>query len=209
MAPDKVAGSFSHEERNASELPDGWKWARLGDTSEVTAGQSPPGKSYNTDGIGTEFHQGKAAFGGKYLEHSGKWTTDPRRLAKSGDVVMSVRAPVGPVNLVDRCVAIGRGLASIRVYPERLKSEWLFHYLCSIESEITGTQGSTFASINKAQIEEIRLPLAPLIEQTRILDGLSERLRAIEEVRLATLSQRDAIESLPAVYLRNAFIGDL
>ena len=115
MQSEKNAMSAVDGQSPARVLPKGWKWVRLGDVSEVIAGQSPPGKSYNSAGVGAEFHQGKVAFGDTTLKVSGKWTTESRRFAEPGDVVMSVRAPVGPVNLVDRSVAIGRGLASIRV----------------------------------------------------------------------------------------------
>lgn len=190
-------------------LPDGWKWARLGDVCEVIPGQSPPGSSYNSTGEGAEFHQGKAAFGDRFLNESGKWTTESRRYAEAGDIVISVRAPVGPVNLVDRSVAIGRGLATLRVKNGILVAEWLFHYMCNIESQLTGTQGSTFPSINKRQIEDILVPVAPLAEQLRILDSLEERLEAVEDARRSARSQLDALEELPDVYLRLALVGRL
>ena len=89
-------------------LPDGWRWVKLGEVAEVVPGQSPPGASYNESGIGAPFHQGKIEFGDKFVGEAIKWTTDPRRFADKGDIVMSVRAPVGPVNLTTRRISIGR-----------------------------------------------------------------------------------------------------
>ena len=70
----------------------------LGEVAEVIAGQSPPGKSYNEDGDGTSFYQGKTEFGQMFIGKPTKWTTEPQRFAEAGDILMSVRAPVGSVN---------------------------------------------------------------------------------------------------------------
>ena len=75
---------------------------------------------------------------------------------------MSVRAPVGPVNLTTQRICIGRGLAAIRPSPERLLTHYVFYVLRGLESEITGNSGATFASINKADIAKIEIPLPPL-----------------------------------------------
>lgn len=168
-------------------------------------GQSPPGSTYNASGAGVEFHQGKAAFGDTYLDESGKWATNPRRFAEVGDIVMSIRAPVGPVNLVDRRIAIGRGLASIRINPGKLKAKWLFYHFRNIESELTGTQGSTFASINKGQIEDVRVPLAPLEQQARLLGELEERSQTIDKARQSAKRQIDAVDAMSAAYIRQVF----
>ena len=205
MQSEKNAMSAVDGQSPARVLPKGWKWVRLGDVSEVIAGQSPPGKSYNSAGVGAEFHQGKVAFGDTTLKVSGKWTTESRRFAEPGDVVMSVRAPVGPVNLVDRSVAIGRGLASIRVNHGWLTTDWLFHHMRNIGSELTGTPGSTFASINKSQIEEIPVPLAPLQDQRRVVRAVEERFRMIDSARLAAGNQLEAIQAMTSAYLRTVF----
>ena len=102
----------------------------MADIADVTSGQSPPGSSYNQDGIGMEFHQGKKHFGDSSLNASGVWTTEVTRKALPGDIVMSVRAPVGPINYVDREVCIGRGLASIRPN-EAIKRGFLEKFLAT------------------------------------------------------------------------------
>ena len=86
----------------------------IGDCCEVIAGQSPEGKYYNSDGKGMPFYQGKKDFGEKFLEEPSIWTTETPKVARKSDILMSVRAPVGPVNIATQDVCIGRGLAAIR-----------------------------------------------------------------------------------------------
>mgnify|MGYP000823020086 CR=1 FL=1 len=91
--------------------------ATLADFANVTMGQSPAGSSYNEAGIGTIFYQGRAEFGWRYPTQRLS-TTEPKRMAKAGDVLMSVRAPVGDLNLAYEDCCIGRGLAAIHCdYP--------------------------------------------------------------------------------------------
>ena len=93
--------------------PDDWKQGVLSDIAEITMGQSPSGKSYNEDGIGTVFYQGRAEFGDRFPTQR-LFTTEPKRMARENDVLMSVRAPVGDLNVAREDCCIGRGLASIR-----------------------------------------------------------------------------------------------
>src|SRR3989337_815218 len=101
--------------RNASlpELPKGWVWTRLGEVSEIILGQSPPSSTYNKNGNGLPFYQGKLEFGNIYPTPQ-KWCTAPKKIAEKEDVLISVRAPVGPTNISPERCCIGRGLAAIR-----------------------------------------------------------------------------------------------
>ena len=131
----------------------------LGEIADVIAGQSPPGKSYNNAGIGTPFYQGKVGFGQMFIGEPIKWTTDARRFAEKEDVLMSVRAPVGPVNLATQRICIGRGLAAIRPTKSRLLTSYAFYILRSLEAEIIGNTGTAFAAINKGDIKKLQIPL--------------------------------------------------
>lgn len=91
-----------------------YEMVKLGDICEIIAGQSPEGSSYNSEQQGIPFYQGKTEFGEKYIKAPQKWTTSPTKLALPNDILMSVRAPVGPVNIAVNKCCIGRGLASIR-----------------------------------------------------------------------------------------------
>lgn len=86
--------------------------AVLSDIAKITMGQSPAGTSYNEEGVGTVFYQGRGEFGWRYPTQR-LFTTEPKRMAKSGDVLMSVRAPVGDLNLAYEDCCIGRGLVAI------------------------------------------------------------------------------------------------
>ena len=154
-------------------MKNGWQTKTLGDVCEVIAGQSPEGKFYNSEGNGHPFYQGKKDFGEKFIEAPTTWTTQTTKVAKEGDILMSVRAPVGPVNFSTEEICIGRGLAAIRSGIQ-LNRDFLFYQLLHLQPEIAGKEGAVFASINKAEIEALPLAFAPLAEQRRIVGLLDE-----------------------------------
>lgn len=156
----------------------GWPQFRLGDICEIIAGQSPPGTSYNTEGKGLAFYQGKKEFGARDIRPATTWTTQPAKIAEAGDILMSVRAPVGPVNLVKERACIGRGLAAIRA-GERVDRDFLFYNLLMREPEIAGKEGAVFASINRSEIAALQICLPPLEEQRRLVVVLDEAFAAI------------------------------
>jgi len=154
------------------------EWVELGEVAEVIAGQSPEGKYYNEIGEGTPFYQGKTEFTEKYLERPRVWTTKITKVAEQGDILMSVRAPVGPVNIATEKICIGRGLASVRA--KKIDQIFLFNYLKSIEDKIKGGGGAVFDSISKKQIEEIKIPLPPLETQEQLVAEMEKQETIIE-----------------------------
>jgi type I restriction enzyme S subunit len=94
-------------------IPEGWEGSTLGEESSVVMGQSPKSKFYNDDGVGLPFHQGVTNFGTLFPEHV-KHCTVEARIAEAGDTLVSVRAPVGRINVADARMVIGRGLAAVR-----------------------------------------------------------------------------------------------
>lgn len=155
-----------------------WQKNRLGDLCEVIAGQSPAGKFYNAEGRGMPFYQGKTEFGEKFIKPPTTWTTQSTKVAKRGDILMSVRAPVGPVNFATEAICIGRGLASIRS-KAALHSEFLFYQLLHLQPVIAGKEGAVFASINKSEIENLQIALVEPAEQQRIVAILDEAFAGI------------------------------
>jgi len=147
------------------------KSIKIGDVCIVIAGQSPDSKFYNTEGKGLPFYQGKKDFGDRYISPAKVWTTFVTKKAEPNDILMSVRAPVGPVNFCNQTICIGRGLAAIRAKAE-IDHNFLFYYLSSIQNQIKGNDGAVFASINKTQIASISLPLPQIKEQRRIVSVL-------------------------------------
>ena len=159
-------------------MKNGWQQKKIGDLCKVVAGQSPEGKFYNADGNGMPFYQGKKDFGEKFIEDPTSWTTQTTKIAQEGDILISVRAPVGPVNFATGEVCIGRGLAAIRSRAE-LNRDFLFYQLLHLQPEISGKEGAVFASINKSEIEALPIAFAPLPEQRRIVGILDEAFEGI------------------------------
>lgn len=165
---------------------------RLGDIAQVTMGQSPPGYTYNTERVGLPFFQGKAEFG-DVSPTPVKWCSEPNRVAEEGDILLSVRAPVGPTNYANARCCIGRGLAAIRGDSQSVNQKYLGYFLKRFETDL-GRQGvgSTFTAINRRDIESLELPVPPLAEQERIVTLLDEadaimKLRARADQRTADL----------------------
>ncbi len=138
---------------------------RLDVVADILMGQSPTSDSYNTDGQGMPFYQGSADFTDKYVE-TRMYCTAPTRIAKAGDVLMSVRAPVGTVNLTDKECCIGRGLAAIRSKESPDYNDFLLYAFRVMEDEISSMgQGSTVLSINKDKLHGLQMPNAEKQQQ--------------------------------------------
>ena len=164
-----------------TDLPLGWEWARVDELCEVTLGQSPPGSSYNDVGEGSPFLQGKAEFGATYPSIR-KWTTQPKKHAAAGSVLVSVRAPVGPTNLAPVYCSIGRGLAALKPR-EPITSEFILWAMRASENRLLKqASGSTFDAITGAHLREHRIPVPPLAEQERIVAAIEEHFSRLDAV---------------------------
>jgi type I restriction enzyme S subunit len=182
----------------------GWQTKQIGDLCEVIAGQSPEGKFYNAEGKGMPFYQGKKDFGEKFIEAPTTWTTQTTKVAKDGDILMSVRAPVGPVNFATDEVCIGRGLAAIRSSAD-LNRDFLFYQLWHLQPDIAGREGAVFASINKAEIEALPLAFAPLPEQRRIVGILDEAFDGIATAKANAEKNLQNARALFESHLQSVF----
>lgn len=182
-----------------------WNDTIISDVCEVIAGQSPAGKYYNSDANGLPFYQGKKEFGQKQIGNPKKWTTHVTKEAFAGDVLMSVRAPVGPINYSTQHICIGRGLAAIRPSKKILR-EFLYYGLLAKQNEISGSEGAVFASINKSQIGKIKFPTPSIDVQKRIVVILDEAFmgidKAIENTEKNLANTKELFES----YLNNVFM---
>ena len=159
--------------------PEHWKVVRLGDVCNIIMGQSPPSAAYNDEGLGMPFLQGKAEFT-ELSPIPTKYCTTQLRVAPKGSVLMSVRAPVGDVNLADRRYIIGRGLTSLGL--KRGNNRFLFYLLLHNKKKIEAKgYGSTFKSINKAAVNDFQVVLPPFPEQRAI----AHILGAIQEAKAA------------------------
>jgi len=152
----------------------------LSDVAMLVMGQSPPSTSYNDAGDGLPFYQGKTDFGATYPTPR-IYCSEPKKLAEEGDILMSVRAPVGATNLCNTKSCIGRGIAAIRA--NGIDRDFLYFYLKKIEGYIDSLgSGAIFKAINKSQLAELPINDAgiSLPEQKKIAHILSTVQRAIE-----------------------------
>ncbi|AEG32136.1 restriction endonuclease subunit S [Thiomicrospira cyclica] len=182
-----------------------WQVKKLGEVCTVIAGQSPEGKFYNDKGDGVPFYQGKKDFGNKFIGAPTTWTTKVTKLAEAGDVLMSVRAPVGPINFSTEKICIGRGLAAIRV-GRTVNKEFLYYGLLSKQAVIQGSEGAVFASINKNQIENIDFLIPSLEEQKRIVEILDSAFEQIDQAKaIAQQNLQNAREIFDSALSRVSF----
>jgi restriction endonuclease S subunit len=173
-----------------------WPMVRLGDVCEIIAGQSPDSKYYNENGIGTPFYQGKTEFTKKHIGDPVKWTIQETKIAEKDDILMSVRAPVGPINISITRICIGRGLAAIRPSPKILLC-YLFEILKLQEKNIKGNGGAVFDSISKKDIESITIPLPPLEVQRETITEIEEYQKVIDGARQVVDNWKPRIEVDP------------
>ena len=192
----------------AGDLPDGWVWTTLEEISEIILGQSPPSSTYNTDGKGLPFYQGKLEFGETYPTPQ-KWCTAPKKIAEEGDIFISVRAPVGPTNVCPEKSCIGRGLAAIRGL-NGIESFFILHLMRAYEDALAGKgTGTTFNAITGSQLKTFEIPLPPLPEQQAIVSEIESRLSVADEVEKTVTVELKRAEQLRQSILKKAFSGKL
>jgi len=199
-----LRGVFESEEAQK------WERKRLAEVCEVIMGQSPPGSTYNKRNIGLPFFQGKIDFALIFPIPS-TWCSEPIKIAQPNDVLISVRAPVGPTNLANQKCCIGRGLAAIRSN-NGIEPWFVLYFFRFVErnlSEIYGVRGSTFGAMNKEHLQNLHMPFPTFPEQMRIANELKEKMAEVEKLRTAIEKQLEAINALPQAILRKAFRGEL
>lgn len=171
----------------------------LAEIAAITAGQSPPGSTYNDDGRGLPFFQGKADFG-EIHPTVRKWCSAPKKTAEAGDILISVRAPVGPTNVAAERCCIGRGLAAVRPDDASALPDFVHWILKYREPELVArARGSTFGAIAQKDLKSLMVPLPPLDEQRRIA-GILNRAAKIE--RLRARARELMGEFIPALFVR-------
>ena len=145
-------------------------------------GQSPPSNAYNADARGLPFYQGNADFGTRHPK-TRIWCDAPTKIAHAGDILLSVRAPIGALNIATETCCIGRGLAGLTANPEKIDTLYLYYVLQSKTHILSalGT-GSTFKAVSKAIVSEFPIPIYPLETQKLIASVLDTIERAIDNI---------------------------
>ena len=149
----------------------------------LNMGQSPSSETYNEKNVGLPFFQGNADFGEVHPKVR-IWCSSPVKVAASGDILISVRAPIGAMNIANAPCCIGRGLAALSPNPDTCVQEYLYYALQSrIDSLIAQGTGSTFKAIGKKTLEDTQIPAYSLDEQQIISDTLSETDQLISKAK--------------------------
>ena len=168
-------GEMVWNEQLKREIPKGWKYGKLCDIANITMGQSPAGESYNDAGDGLIFYQGRTDFGLRFPTPR-MYTTAPTRFAQKGDILLSVRAPVGDLNFAMEDCCIGRGLAALN---SRLGSQMhLFYTLAGFQQifKVMDGNGTTFGSITKDTLFDMGVVIPP----DEVLKCFEKQVKPIE-----------------------------
>ena len=188
-------GKMVWNDKLKREIPEGWDDGILIDIANITMGQSPDGSSYNEVGEGMLFYQGSTDFGMRFLSVR-QYTTAPSRFAKKGDILMSVRAPVGSINIANNDCCIGRGLSAIN---SKLGSISHLYYILNdlrIAFDQRNAAGTTFGSITKEDLYSLPI-IIPSDEVIRAFDKIcspmfDRQMILGEEIDILT-KQRDEL----------------
>jgi type I restriction enzyme S subunit len=186
-------GKMIWNEELKREIPEGWEVMDLIVIANITMGQSPPGESYNEEGNGTVFYQGCTDFGNRFPTIR-KYTTSPTRFAKQGDILLSVRAPVGTMNIAKEDCCIGRGLASLNSKNNCIA--YLFGVMINLKQifDRRNVDGTTFGSITKDDLFSLKV-IKPskdtLKEFDKIVNPCFEKQNILEQENQELSSLRD------------------
>ncbi len=194
---DRFPASFANSE--IGEIPIGWHLGTVDEDFNLTMGQSPPGETYNESGAGLPFFQGRADFGFRFPRKR-VYCTSPTRLAHSGDTLVSVRAPVGDINMAAEQCCVGRGVAAVR--HKSGSRSYTYYYMHSLRRVFDRfeAEGTVFGSINKKDFHAIKRVTPPgslvslfermaypMDERIEVNTGQIETLTALREALLPKL----------------------
>ncbi|MEG0830636.1 MAG: restriction endonuclease subunit S [Anaerovoracaceae bacterium] len=185
-------------------IPKGWRVGTLGEVADIQMGQSPKGISYNEDKIGTVFYQGRTDFGIRYPKVR-LYTTDPKRMANKNDILLSVRAPVGDINIAGEICCIGRGLASLK---SKIKcNSFVLYYLLILRDkfDIYNGEGTVFGSINKDALNNIKI----IIPQEKIIFDFQTIVESIDSCIQINSKEAQILTDIRDILLPNLMNGEI
>lgn len=185
-------------------MPEGWKVGNLSDIAEITMGQSPDGKSYNEDGIGTVFYQGRAEFGTRFPTRR-LFTTEPKRIAKKFDTLMSVRAPVGDLNIANEDCCIGRGLAAI--HSKDGHQSFVHYVVLSLrpQLDVFNGEGTVFGCINRDALNNMEI----VIPAKNELDKFEQIVASLDADIYNRSEENDRLKNMRDTLLPKLMNGEI
>lgn len=189
-------------------VPSGWVPSTLGQIADFTMGQSPSSEYFNESGIGLPFHQGVGSYGPRYPRHETFCSVSGRK-ARSGDILFSVRAPVGRLNIADRELIIGRGLAAIR-HKQGFNGYLLYMLKVIFAAEDIIGNGSIFNSVGKDELARLDVykPDINLIQKFEAFVGpVDKQIAVLYKANADLTATRDAL--LPRLISGKLGVDDL
>lgn len=180
-------------------LPEDWREGVVSEEFYLMMGQSPPGESYNERGVGIAFFQGRADFGFRY-PNPRVFCTAPTRFADAGDTLVSVRAPVGDVNMAETKCCVGRGVAAVR--HKSLSSSYTYYIMKSLQSVFDNfeAEGTVFGSISKVDFQKLGCVVPP----SHVIEAFERFASPIDQ-----LIENNEKESRTLAALRDALLPKL
>ena len=192
-----TAKLFPHDfqESGLGYIPKGWRAGTLSEEFNITMGQSPPGNTYNELGDGLPFYQGCTDFGFRFPKRR-IYCSEPNRMAKDRDALVSVRAPVGNINMANEECCIGRGVAAVR--HKSGASSFTYYAIANLYPDFAKFEGegTVFGSINKDSFEKLPFVIPPIeivTEFERIAKPLDEQIRILVEQSHTLASIRNTL----------------
>lgn len=156
------------------DIPKNWTWCRFSHISKIIMGSSPSSTDICDDEQYIEFHQGKIFFTDRTISCSGQYTKSIKKIASPNSVLLCVKAPVGEVNITDRNICIGRGLASLKPHKE-ISEIFLFYWLQAFKSRlIEKATGTTFIAVTIDVVKDLIISLPPYNSQISIIKTIKE-----------------------------------
>ena len=176
----------------------------LSDIAVITMGQSPSGSSYNEDAVGEVFYQGRAEFGFRFPKRR-LFTTEPKRMAVAGDVLLSVRAPVGDLNVAYERCCIGRGLGAI--HTKTGHSSFILYTMFALKSQLDvfNGEGTVFGSINRDALNAIPIDI-PLLTK---IDRFEAVAHPIDELIRTNYEENCRLETIRDALLPKLMSGEI
>lgn len=184
-------------------IPEGWEISSIVKQAHLTMGQSPSSEYYNKDGNGLPFHQGVTNYGDRFPNHE-QYSTKGNRYAEKGDILFSVRAPVGRINIADCNIIIGRGLSALR-HKKNYQSFLVYLLKQTFQKEDSIGSGTVFNAVNKKDMESIQY-LAPVDDLSKTFNNIAN---ALDEKIADNASQTINIANLRDTLLPKLISGEI